>query len=110
MNLQILGLNSQLKDVEAKISQLQNNVNIDEKIAELQALTLEYEQSKADAEKILYQVDLVNKKKNELCEEEINKNFTMVKFKLFDYQKNGEYKESCIPMSLDNKPMYLHIV
>lgn len=106
LNLQLVGLNSQLKDVEAKISQFQNNANIDEKIAELQALALEYEQSKADAEKILYQVDLVNKKKNELCEEEINKNFSMVKFKLFDYQKNGEYKESCIPMSLDNKPMY----
>ena len=35
--------------------------------------------------------------RNELLTEEINEHFGIVSFKLFDYQKNGEYKETCIP-------------
>ena len=58
----------------------------------------EYEQAKADAEKILHQLKEVSKRKNELLVEEINQHFGIVSWKLFDYQKNGEYKEVCVPM------------
>ena len=34
--------------------------------------------------------------------EEINNHFGIVKWLLFDYQKNGEYKEVCIP-TIDGK-------
>lgn len=93
-----LNLESELQTVIEKLAQAQNNINIDIQIDELQNQQRDYEQAKADAEKIIYQLDLVSKKKNELLTDEINKNFNLVKFKMFDYQKNGEYKECCIPL------------
>lgn len=93
-----LNLESELQTVIEKLAQAQNNINIDIQIDELQNQQLDYEQAKADAEKIIYQLDLVSKKKNELLTEEINNHFQLVKFKMFDYQKNGEYKECCVPL------------
>ena len=87
----------ELEAVKAEIAKAFNNVHIDEQIAELQEKQRDYEQVKADAEKILYQLSLVSRKKNELLVEEINNHFGVVKWLLFDYQKNGEYKEVCIP-------------
>lgn len=93
---------AELDSVKEKIAQSANNVRIDEQISELQGKQRDYEQAKADAEKILYQLSLVSKKKNELLVEEINNHFGIVKFILFDYMKNGEYKEVCIP-TIDGK-------
>lgn len=95
-------LQSQLTEVEKQITLSENNVKIDEQISELQEKQRDYEQAKADSEKILYQLSLVSKKKNELLVEEINNHFSIVKWLLFDYQKNGEYKEVCIP-TVDGK-------
>ena len=53
------------------------------------------EQNKANSEKILYQLSLIQKHKNELLTDSINKHFQIVKFSFFKYQKNGEYKECC---------------
>lgn len=92
----------ELEAVKAEIAKAFNNVHIDEQIVELQEKQREYEQVKADAEKILYQLSLVSRKKNELLVEEINNHFGVVKWVLFDYQKNGEYKEVCIP-TVDGK-------
>lgn len=94
---------AELDSVKEKIAQQANNVRIDEQISELQEKQRDYEQAKADAEKILYQLSLVSKKKNELLVEEINNHFGIVKWILFDYQKNGEYKETCIPAVLDEE-------
>lgn len=90
-------LSAELDKVKEIIAQASNNVRIDEQIEALQAKQLDYEQVKADAENILYQLSLVSKKKNEVLSEEINSKFGVVKWVLFDYQKNGEYKETCIP-------------
>lgn len=97
LQAEISELRRQLDDVNAELGKAANNVRIDEQISEMQKKQREYEQAKADSEKILYQLSLVSKKKNELLVEEINANFGMVKWVLFDYQKNGEYKETCIP-------------
>lgn len=91
-------LRSQLEEVNKIIAQAANNVRIDEQIADMQKKQREYEQAKADAEKILHQLKEVSKRKNELLVEEINQHFGIVSWKLFDYQKNGEYKEVCVPM------------
>lgn len=93
---------AELESAREKIAQASNNVRIDEQIADLQAKQRDYEQAKADAEKILYQLSLISKKKNELLVEEINNHFGIVKWVLFDYQKNGECKEVCIP-TVDGK-------
>lgn len=90
-------LRKRLDNVNAELGKAVHNVQIDEQISEMRHKRREYEQAKADSEKILYQLSLVSKKKNELLVEEINANFGIVKWILFDYQKNGEYKETCIP-------------
>lgn len=91
-------LKSQLEEVNKIIAQAANNIRIDEQIADMQKKQREYEQAKADAEKILHQLKEVSKRKNALLVEEINQHFGIVSWKLFDYQKNGEYKEVCVPM------------
>lgn len=95
-------LTAELETAKKIIAQSENNVRIDEQISELQEKQRDYEQAKADAEKILYQLSLVGKRKNELLVEEINQHFGIAKWILFDYQKNGEYKEVCIP-EIDRK-------
>lgn len=96
-------LQSRLDEVNKIIAQAENNVRIDEQIADMQQKQREYGQAKADAEKILYQLKEVSKRKNELLVEEINQHFGIVRWKLFDFQKNGEYKEVCIPTVLDEE-------
>lgn len=91
-------LRSQLEEVNKIIAQDANNIRIDEQIADMQKKQREYEQAKADAEKILHQLKEVSKRKNALLVEEINQHFGIVSWKLYDYQKNGEYKEVCVPM------------
>lgn len=96
-------LQSQLDEVNKIIAQSENNVRIDEQIADMQHKQSEYGQAKADAERILYQLKEVSKRKNKLLVEEINQHFGIVRWKLFDFQKNGEYKEVCIPTVLDEE-------
>lgn len=96
-------LQSQLDEVNKIIAQAENNVQIDDKIADMQHKQREYEQAKTDAERILYQLEEVSKRKNGLLVEEINQHFGIVRWKLFDFQKNGEYKEVCIPTVLDEE-------
>ena len=100
-------LQAQLTECEKKIALSENNDAIDGQIADLRAKQIEYEQNKADAEKILHQIDLVSRKKNELLSEEVNSHFKLVKFRLFDYLKNGEYKDDCTPL-IDEKPLATH--
>lgn len=95
-------LQNQLLETERKIASSERNVEIDEQILELLEKQKKYEQDKANAEKILEQLKCISKKKNELLVDGINSHFEIVDFKLFDYQKNGEYKEVCIPM-IDGK-------
>ena len=91
-------LKSRLEEVNKIIAQAANNIRIDEQITDMQKKQREYEQAKADAEKILHQLKGVSKRKHALLVEEINQHFGIVSWKLFDYQKNGEYKEVCVPM------------
>lgn len=88
---------SQLTEVEKQLALAQKNVEIDEDISKLREKQKSFEQQKADCEKVLFQLDLVSRKKNGLLQEDINSHFELVDFKLFDWLKNGEYKEVCIP-------------
>lgn len=77
-----------------------NNAHIDEQIAEAKESLKAYAQAKADAESMLYQIQLISQKKNELLSEQVNSHFTKVKFRLFQTLKNGEIKDDCTPMVL----------
>lgn len=96
-------LQLQLIEVNKVIAQAENNVRIDEQIAEMQSKQTEYAQVKADTENILNQLSEVSKRKNDLLVDEINSHFSIVKWKLCDYQKDGGYKEVCIPTVPDEK-------
>lgn len=96
-------LQAQLDEVNKVIAQAANNVRIDEQITEKRQDQRKYEQAKADAEKILYQLKEVSKCKNDLLVNEINSHFSIVCWKLYDRQKNGEYKEVCVPTVPDEK-------
>ena len=96
-------LESQLADANKQIGASSNNVRIDEQIEELQNKQIELEQTKADCEKILFQVELLSKEKNNVVAEEINSHFKLVKFALWELQKNGNYKEICEPETADGK-------
>ena len=78
------------------------NKYIDRQIAEARQQQMEYEQSKANAEMILDQLKTLSMKKNTMLQKSVNKHFSLVDFVLFTQQKNGEYKDACIP-TIDGK-------
>ena len=86
-----------IREIDDVLAQEKNNTRIDSQIADMKQKQREYAQAKADAEKILYQLSQVSMAKNNMLEEQVNSHFSIVKFKLFDQQKNGEYKDCCIP-------------
>ena len=96
------GFVQQLKEIEKQLAQEDSNKRIDIQVEDMKRQITDYEQAKADAENILNQLDVISKKKNEMLTNEINQHFTKVGFKFFDYQKNGEYKEVCVPV-IDGK-------
>lgn len=89
-------LNEQLRACEQKIAQSDTSAE-EERLEELKARKLDIGQKKTDAEHILDLLAEMEKKKNELLSDEINSHFGLVKWKLFENAKNGNYKSVCIP-------------
>lgn len=88
-----------------RIVMAENNERIDAQIAELQRKRKEYEQSRLDAERILDAVKQLEMAKNELLTEQINSQFKLVKWVLFETQANGEIlTDRCTPY-IDGKSM-----
>lgn len=93
------------EQLSREIGKASNNARIDEQIDELVDKRAELEQAKANAERVLYQLELLSKAKNEQLVNDINSNFKLVKWQLFSYLKNGNYKEDCKAFSLDGKEL-----
>lgn len=86
----------QLQAVESELAK--SNTEADEqRLDELRKQRMDLEQSKADAEKILDLLNELDKAKNNALSDAINSKFGMVKWVLFEYGKNGSYKNCCIP-------------
>lgn len=94
-------LRQQLSDCEAKIA-ASNTAMEEERLEELRNRQRDMEQSKTNAEKILDLLDELDKAKNEALTEAVNSHFSLVKWQLFEYAKNGNYKSCCIP-TVDGK-------
>lgn len=88
-------LNEQLLDFERRIALSSKNVEIDERIAELQKEQREVGQKVADQEKMLYLLEEFIRHKMDKVSESINSMFDGVSFKMFDMQINGGMKETC---------------
>ena len=90
-------LNLELIEVEKRIAK----ADISEKQARLEELRqqrVSFEQKESDCQKILDLLTELDKEKNATLVDNINSMFGLVKWKLFDYAKNGGYKNVCIPM------------
>ena len=83
---------------EVRLEKAKHNNHIDEQIAKLREDQSNYEQRKANAEQILHQLKILNMRKNELLQDSVNSNFNLISWKLFDFRKNGEVYDTCIPM------------
>lgn len=94
-------LRQQLAECESQIAK--SDTAADEKrLEELKQTRIDSEQNKANAEKILDLLDELDKAKNEALTEAVNSHFGLVKWQLFEYAKNGNYKSCCIP-TVDGK-------
>lgn len=88
-------LQAQLNEVNAIIAKVSMNVEIDERIADLQAEQKEIGQKVADQEQMLYLLEEFIRFKLDKVSESINSHFKTVNFKLFEMQLNGGMKDCC---------------
>ncbi len=88
-------LQSRLDEVNGIIAKASMNVEIDERIAQLQAEQKEIGQKVADQEQMLYLLEEFIRFKLNKVSESINSHFKTVNFKLFEMQLNGGMKDCC---------------
>ena len=88
-------LQAQLDEVNAIIAKASMNVEVDERIAELQTEQKEIGQKVADQEQMLYLLEEFIRFKLNKVSESINSHFKTVNFKLFEMQLNGGMKDCC---------------
>ncbi len=94
-------LRQQLAECESQIAKSDTAAD-EQRLEELRQTRIDSEQNKANAEKILDLLDELDKAKNEALTEAVNSHFSLVKWQLFEYAKNGNYKSCCIP-TVDGK-------
>lgn len=88
-------LQSRLDEVNGIIAKASMNVEIDERIAQLQAEQKEIGQKVADQEQMLYLLEEFIRFKLDKVSNSINGHFNTVNFKLFEMQINGGMKDCC---------------
>jgi chromosome segregation ATPase len=94
-------LRQQLAECESQIAKSDTAAD-EQRLEELKQTRIDSEQNKANAEKILDLLDELDKTKNEALTEAVNSHFGLVRWQLFEYAKNGNYKSCCIP-TVDGK-------
>lgn len=88
-------LQARLYEVNSTIAKASMNVEIDERIGQLQEEQKEIGQKVADQEQILYLLEEFIRFKLDKVSETINSHFKTVNFKLFEMQLNGGMKDCC---------------
>ena len=101
LKAQETALRQQLAECESRIAKSDTAAD-EQRLEELRQTRIDSEQNKANAEKILDLLDELDKAKNEALTEAVNSHFGLVKWQLFEYAKNGNYKSCCIP-TVDGK-------
>lgn len=101
LKAQETALRQQLAECESQIAKSDTAAD-EQRLEELRQTKIDSEQNKANAEKILDLLDELDKAKNEALTEAVNSHFSLVKWQLFEYAKNGNYKSCCIP-TVDGK-------
>lgn len=91
----LLGQMATLQNEHAKAFQ---DEMIDKRIADIRDEIKQAEINRAKAEKLIYQIEQLNKAKNSMLEQSINDHFSIVKWKLFKTLKNGNVEDACTPI------------
>lgn len=86
---------AELDAVKAEIAKASKNIEIEERIGELEKEQRKVAQKVADMEKMLYLLEEFIKEKMLRISETVNQRFNSVNFKLFEEQYNGGMKECC---------------
>lgn len=86
---------AELDSVKAEIAKASKNIEIEERIGELEAEQKEVGQKVADQEKMLYLLESFIREKMMKISDSINQHFKTVNFKLFETLLNGGVKECC---------------
>lgn len=84
-----------LNQVIGELSVVSRNKELDKRVEELREERKNAEIKRANAEKILNEVDIFKKAKNDRLSEEINKHFKVAQFRLFKQLKNGNIEDAC---------------
>lgn len=95
---------TELNDINNKLAVVSRNSELDAQAEKLRAQRKQDEINKAKAEKVIAEIEQVEKAKNEKLSASINSHFNIVSFKLFDFLKNGNYAET-IELMIDGKPI-----
>lgn len=92
-------IQSELDNVKNQIARVMKNAELEDRIEFLRNEHAQKEQAKANCEKILVLLEELDKKKNELMVDDINRHFGgRVTWDLFAFAKNGGYKKDyCEP-------------
>lgn len=101
LKAQETALRQHLAECESQIAKSDTAAD-EQRLEELREEQRTQEQNKTNAEKILDLLDELDKTKNEALTEAVNSHFGLVKWQLFEYAKNGNYKSCCIP-TVDGK-------
>lgn len=101
LKTQETALRQRLAECESQIAKSDTTAD-EQRLEELRQTKIDSEQNKANAEKILDLLDELDKAKNEALTEAVNSHFSLIKWQLFEYAKNGNYKSCCIP-TVDGK-------
>ena len=88
-------LQDQLREVEKQIAKAEMNVQLDERISELELEQRDVVQRAANQEKMLYLLEEFIRYKMDVISDSINSKFDGINFKLFENQINGGLKECC---------------
>lgn len=84
-----------LNQILCELGAIEHNKEIDKKVDELKKERKDSEIKRAKTEKMLHEVDVFKKHKNDKLSEEINSHFSIAKFRLFRVLKNGTMEEAC---------------
>lgn len=95
LRFELNDLQNHLVAVEKQLALAQKNVEIDDRIAELQAEQREVAQKVADQEKMLYLIEEFIRFKMDRVSDTINQKLDGICVKLFESQINGGVKECC---------------
>jgi len=92
---QISSLRAEIADMQAKYQSFEQLSSFDERINQLKVEDKRLKDQNQDAERKLWLLDEFTRKKVAALENSINEKFELVRWKLFNIQKNGALAEVC---------------